>query len=91
MDAEEQWRTVLTEYLNSEDAKMRALVGEILLVRAYILRGKSLYNQAIEVAVARNQYNPGHRVLDCCSVLVSLKQLPRPNGSLKSYGVSASI
>ena len=51
MDAEEQWRTVLTEHLNSEDAKMRALVGEILLVRAYVLRGKSLYNQAIEVAL----------------------------------------
>ena len=50
-DAEEQWRTVLTEHLNSEDAKMRALVGEILLVRAYVLRGKSLYNQAIEVAL----------------------------------------
>lgn len=51
MDAEEQWQTVLTEHLNSEDAKMRVLIGEILLVRAYVLRGKSLYNQAIEVAL----------------------------------------
>ncbi|MHA1637896.1 MAG: hypothetical protein ACTSUB_07765 [Candidatus Thorarchaeota archaeon] len=55
-DAEEQWQTVLTEHLNSEDAKMRVLIGEILLVRAYILRGKSLYNQAIEVALEADAY-----------------------------------
>jgi len=49
-DAESHFGDIIKDGFESEDADMKQVVGWTLIVRANILKGKSLYNQALLVA-----------------------------------------
>ncbi len=49
-EAESQFADIITGGIDSDDSEMQQVVGWTLLVRANILKGKSLYDQALYVA-----------------------------------------
>ncbi len=48
--AESHFADIITEGMDSDNPEMSIIVGQTLLARVHILRGKSLYTQAIHVA-----------------------------------------
>lgn len=50
-DAEDQWGQVIETAMDSENVDMQQVLGWTLIVRSHVLNGKSLYDQALVVAI----------------------------------------